>query len=263
MTLDRSISLGQKIRGEISMVLEPIWFVASSPPRIWHWLDETLTTNKVLREQNLELNTQLALERARSTRSDIISNENQRLRDLLGGTRSFQLKVRIADIVDVDLGQQRQRVVIGSGASDGVEVGQAVIDDGGMLGQVIETTPNNAVALLVTDPKHAVPAQVVRSGLRVVVSGTGRSDRLMAYNISQIADIRPGDILITSGIGGRFPAGFPVATVQEISEDDGSMFRVAILLPAAHVNKGRQVLLVTREPVDAEVGPAVEQSEND
>jgi rod shape-determining protein MreC len=184
-----------------------------------------------------------------------VAEENQRLRELLGGTRGYRLTAHLVGIIDIDLDPTRQRIVLDAGANDGVRVGQAMIDAGGVLGQVVEVTPRRATALLVTDPEHAVPVQVARSGLRTIAFGTGRSDQLRLPNIPQSADIRVGDELVTSGIGGRFPAGFPVGVVQALEPDDTRLFVVAQARPAAFIDRSLEVLLVSNAVDEADVGP--------
>ena len=163
----------------------------------------------------------------------------------------------MAGIVDIDLDPFRQRLVLDAGAKDGVQVGQALIDSGGVMGQVVEAQPHRSVALLITDPDHAVPVQIARSGLRTIAFGTGRSDRLLLPNIPQSADVKVGDVLITSGIGGRFPAGFPVATITRLKPDQLRLFVVGEALPAAHLDRGNEVLLIGNLPPALDVGPPV------
>ncbi|HMB43330.1 MAG TPA: rod shape-determining protein MreC, partial [Luteimonas sp.] len=127
---------------------------------------------------------------------------------------------------------------------DGVQVGQTVIDAGGLLGQIISVEAGSATVLLITDPDHAVPVVVARTGVRLVVYGKGRSDRLELANIPLSSDIRRGDVIVTSGLGGRFPAGFPVGTVESLAPDLSHAFLVGRLKPAAQLDRGRDVLLL-------------------
>ena len=142
-----------------------------------------------------------------------------------------------------------------AGSDNGVSNGQALIDSGGVLGQVVEVGRTRSTALLITDPDHAVPVQVARSGLRTIAYGTGRSDRLVLPNVPQSGDIRRGDLLITSGIGGRFPAGFPVGTVTRLQADKLRLFVTADAKPAAHLEQGSEVLLISNRPAPLDVGP--------
>jgi len=145
--------------------------------------------------------------------------------------------------------------VLNAGRDEGVLPGQVLIDAGGVLGQVIEVGAHRSTALLVTDPDHAVPVQVARSGLRAVAFGTGDGNRLSLPNIPQSADLRVGDVLLTSGIGGRFPAGFPVGVISRLKPDNMRLFVVADATPAGHLDRGSEALLVSNLPATTDVGP--------
>src|SRR5690606_20261897 len=151
----------------------------------------------------------------------------------------------------------RQRLLLDAGSAHGVRMGQSVIDAGGLLGQVIAVTPATSTVLLLTDLDHAVPVLVPRTGLRLVAYGIGRSDRIELRNIPVSADLREGDVVVTSGLGGRFPPGFPVGTVAALRPDDSHAFIVGELLPSAQLDRGRDVLLLqeSRDP-DAITGTA-------
>jgi len=208
-----------------------------------------------LQADNRQRREDLDIAIARIHQLQAVADENQRLRQLLGGTRGYSLKVQMVGILDIDLDPFRQRLVLDAGSDSGVQLGQALIDSGGVLGQVVEVGKNRSTALLVTDPDHAVPVQVARSGLRAVAYGTGHSDRLVLPNIPQSADVRKGDVLITSGIGGRFPAGFPVGTITGVQPDKLRLFVTADAQPAAHLERGNEVLLISNRPPMLDVGP--------
>jgi len=176
------------------------------------------------------------------------AEENARLRGLLGAAERGGLDVQLAPILDVDLDPTRQRLMLNAGTRNGVRRGQAVIDAGGLVGQVIEATPTTAVVLLLTDPDHAVPVAVARTGVRLIVYGTGRSDVLELRNVPLSSDVQVGDVLITSGLGGRFPAGFPVGTIASLRPDDSRAFLVGDVDAAAQLDRGRDVLLLRERP---------------
>lgn len=255
MVSDHRGGIGAQIRQTASVAAEPIWWLAASPSRIAKALVEQFTSHASLRDENARLMRELDISTARLQRLAAVTNENQRLRELLGGTRGYRLSAQLAGILAVDLDPWRQRLVLDAGAADGVEVGQVLIDGGGVLGQVIDVGSRRATALLITDPDHAVPVQVVRSGFRTVAYGTGHVDRLQVPNVSQSADIQQGDELVTSGIGGRFPAGFPVGTVISVTPDDTRLFVVADVRPAAKLDRGEEVLLVKNTLSEVEMGP--------
>jgi rod shape-determining protein MreC len=247
MALDHRGGWLADVRVQAQRVVEPLWWLASLPGRAIGAMGEGAQTNAALREDNQRLRQALLVADARLARSAAIAQENARLRELLDGTRGYQLSVQLAAVLDIDLDPFRQRVVLDLGADDGVAVGRALIDAGGVVGQVIEVMPRRSVALLVTDPDHAVPVQVVRSGLRLVAFGTGSGLRLP--NIPQSGDIQVGDVLVTSGLGGRFPAGFPVGTVTAFGPDESNTFGLAMAAPAARLDRSGEMLLVTATPL--------------
>lgn len=255
MVGDHRDGYGQVARQKMALVTGPFWWLASSPVRVFRSAKEALAFRSQLQADNEQKRHDLQMASARLHRLNAVVDENLRLRQLLGGTRGYSLKVRMAGIVDIDLDPFRQRLVLDAGSDSGVEVGQALIDSGGVLGQVVEVTRNRATALLVTDPDHAVPVQVARSGLRTIAYGTGHSDQLVLPNIPQSADIREGDVLITSGIGGRFPAGFPVGVITGLRADKLRLFVIADARPAAHLERGNEVLLINNLPPAIDVGP--------
>lgn len=257
MVADQRGGFGTQVRQKLSVLAEPVWWLAAAPGRLFEGAGDLVVTHGQLQSENQALRQELQVNASRLHRLAAVAEENQRLRELLGGTRGYKLSAKLVGITDIDLDPSRQRILLEAGSDDGVEVGQAMIDAGGVLGQVVEVTPRRATALLLTDPEHAIPVQVARSGLRTIAFGTGRTDRLRLPNIPQSADIRVGDRLVTSGIGGRFPAGFPVATVESLHPDDTRLFVVAEARPAARLDRGLEVLLVSNTLDEADVGPPV------
>jgi len=255
MTADMRGSWLSRVRQQATLLVGPIYWLAAVPSRLLRFTGESLQGRDQLLGENRRLRDELLITQARERRLLALADENRHLRDLLGGTHGMQLGVRLATIIDVDLDPGRQQVVLDLGASDGVAVGQAFIDASGLLGQVTAVAPGHATALLVTDPDHAIPVQVVRSGLRVIAYGTGERDRLEVRDIPQSGDIRENDELITSGIGGNFPAGFAVGRVTGLRQDESQLFSVADLAPAAAVARAHQVLLVWAQPATVDIGP--------
>jgi rod shape-determining protein MreC len=255
MIADHRHGFGARVREKAALATQPFWWLASSPTMLFRAGTETLATRSQLLADNEKKRKDLQLAIARIHRLNAVADENVRLRRLLGGTRGYALDVRMAGIVDIDLDPFRQRLVLDAGSDAGVRVGQALIDSGGVMGQVVEVQPHRSIALLITDPDHAVPVQVARSGLRTIAYGTGRTDVLTLPNIPQSADVKVGDVLITSGIGGRFPAGFPVGTVSKLKPDQLRLFVVGEATPAAHIDRGNEVLLIGNLPPATDVGP--------
>lgn len=248
------------VRRAAGLLTGPLYLIASSPGRLVSAVSDNVATQQDLLRENRELREQLLLGNARMNRLQAVQIENQRLRELLGGTRGLQLSVQLASLVDVDLDPFRHRILLDAGEQRGVRVGLAVIDGAGVVGQIIATTSMHSTAMLVSDPSHAIPVQVVRSGLRSIAYGTGRIDRLELPNIPLSADVRVGDELITSGLGGTFPAGFPVGRIETLRPDDTRLFVIADARPAATLERNGEVLLVwsaaPEAPVDAMGPPA-------
>jgi rod shape-determining protein MreC len=255
MVADHRHGYGPIARQKMVLVTEPLWWLASAPMRLFRATQENLVLRSQLQEDNLRRRRQLEVAIARIHRLNAVADENVRLRQLLGGTRGYSLNVQMVGIIDIDLDPFRQRLVLDAGSDSGVRIGQALIDSGGVLGQVVEVTHDRATALLITDPDHAVPVQVARSGLRTIAYGTGHSDQLVLPNIPQSADIRKGDVLITSGIGGRFPAGFPVGVITKLRADQLRLFVIGDAQPSAHLERGNEVLLISNLPTEIDIGP--------
>lgn len=233
-----------QLRAQATVAMQPLWWLAGLPSRIGEAINDSASTRTRLADENRVLRNALLVSGARVARLQAAAAENTRLRGLLGAAERGGLDVQLAPILDIDLDPTRQRLVLDAGSRDGVVQGQSVIDAGGVVGQIISVRPSTATVLLLTDPDHAVPVIVARSGVRLVVYGKGRSDRLQLANIPLSSDVQVGDAVITSGLGGRFPAGFPVGTITALHPDDSHAFLVGDVEPAAQLDRGRDVLLL-------------------
>lgn len=243
-----------KVRELVGLATGPIYRIAATPATLARYVSDQTASRNLLIEENSKLREQLLLANVRLDRLSAVQVENLRLRELLGGTRGLKLEVQLAGLVGVDLDPFRQRILLDAGSRRRVREGLAVIDADGVVGQVVEVTPLNSTVLLISDPSHAIPVQVVRSGLRAIAYGTGRTDRLELPSIPLGGDIRVGDELVTSGLGGRFPAGFKVGTIEHLYPDDTRLFIVADARPAARLDRGGQVLLVWNTGDEDEAG---------
>ncbi len=232
----------EQIRGKAELITQPLWWIAGLPGRIGNSVHDDAATRTRLSEDNRLLRNALLISGARLARLQSAADENARLRGLLGAVERGQLDVQLAPILNIDLDPTRQRLVLGAGSSAGVRMGQVVIDAGGVLGQIIDVKPFNSTVLLLTDPDHAIPASVARNGVRLVVYGRG--GRLELANIPLSSDVKVGDSVVTSGLGGRFPAGFPIGTIAALRPDDSRAFLIGELKPAAQLDRGREVLLL-------------------
>lgn len=236
------------MREQAGLVVQPLWMAAGWPGRAVRRVYDDAGTLAQLTADNERLRNELLVSSARITRLQTLADDNVRLRALLGAAQSGGLDVQLAPILDIDLDPARQRLVLDAGGNQGVRVGQSVLDAGGLVGQVIEVRPLHATALLLTDPAHAVPVMVARSQVRLVAYGEGRSDLLRIPGIPLSTDVQVGDELVTSGLGGRFPPGFPVGTITGLEPDDSGAFLVGEVEPAAQLDRGRDVLLLRQVP---------------
>ena len=255
MVLDHRGGWLNQSRQQASMLVQPLWMLAGMPGRLVGRLYDDAGTMSQLSAENRRLRNQMLVDQARMARMRTVADDNTRLRGLLDAAERGRLDVQLAPILDVDLDPSRQRLVLNAGSGDGLRVGQSVIDAGGLVGQVIAITPMHATVLLLTDPSHAVPVAVARTGVRLVAYGEGRSDELRLPSIPLSSDVRVGDQLVTSGLGERFPAGFPVGTITELQPDDSRAFLVGAVRPAAQLDRGRDVLLLRRAPALAPAPP--------
>lgn len=235
-------------RTVVSQVVQPLWAVAGWPGQAMRRVQDDAGTLGQLTEENQNLRQELLLSQARMARLRTVAADNERLRGLLGAAQTSGVDVQLAPILDIDLDPTRQRVVVRAGTADGVRIGQSVIDAGGLLGQVIEVNPRQSTVLLITDPAHAVPVAVARNGVRLVAYGGGEGGRLRLGNIPTSSDVKVGDELITSGLGGRFPAGFMVGTIVDLSPDESRAYLQGEVRPAAQLDRGRDVLLLRAAP---------------
>lgn len=243
-------------RKQADLLVQPLWAVAGWPGQAVERISEDAGTRGQLAAENRRLRNALLVSSARVARLQAATADNARLRDLLGAVERGGLDVQLAPILDLDLDPTRQRLVLDAGSRDGVRVGQVVIDAGGVLGQIIAVTPMHSTVLLLTDPDHALPVAVVRNGVRLVAYGTGSSDRLTLASIPLSSDVKVGDLVVTSGLGRRFPAGFPIGRIVALRPDDSRAFLIGDVKPAALLDRGRDVLLLRHAPTRPVIGPA-------
>lgn len=248
MVVDHRVGYLEQMRRLGGALVEPVYRIAAFPADVARATRTAVVSQDTLAKENRELRDALLLAQARLNRLDALVAQNARLKDLLDAQASLGLSVQLARLIDVDLDPFRPRVVLNAGANQGVGVGQPVIDAHGIMGQVVEVLANTSVVMLITDPTHAIPVMVERSGLRTIAYGTGAIDRLELPNIPISADVQVGDRLVTSGLGGRFPAGFPVGEILSISTDASSLFAAAEARPAAALDRSDDVLLLRDQP---------------
>ena len=233
-----------KIRQYLSIVAYPVQVAVASPFQGWAWFRESVTTRDSLRADKLQLERDLRIAQFKLQRYEALEAENIRLRALRENTAAVASSYVIGRIVQVDLDAFRERVLTDKGARDGLFVGQAVLDSGGVFGQVTRVGALNSEVILISDSTHAIPVQINRNGLRTIAVGTGDSAQLRLPYLSTSADVVKGDLLVTSGLGGGFPPGYPVGTITEVKRDPAQSLADVTAKPAAALDRARELLFV-------------------
>ncbi|MDO4431337.1 MAG: rod shape-determining protein MreC [Lonepinella koalarum] len=233
-----------KFRSAMETAVGGLYYLANTPRKVLDGVSDNLVDTNKLQIENKVLKTQLLEKNADLLLLDQLKVENQRLRLLLNSPLRTDEYKKIAEILTAESDIYRQQVVINQGKSNGAYVGQPVIDEKGVIGQVISVGEQSSRVLLLTDVTHAIPVQVLRNDVRVIASGIGRSDELQLDNVPRSVDIVKGDLLVTSGLGGRFPEGYPVAVVEKVSRDNSNYFATISAKPLASLERLRYVLLL-------------------
>jgi rod shape-determining protein MreC len=236
-----------RVREALSVVVYPVRLLVDLPSSTWHSMRDTFAARDALIEENRRFRRERLQTESRLQRLESLERENERLRELLDSTARVASRTLVAEILANDLEPYRQRA-LNRGLVDGVYVGQALIDAEGVVGQVVRVGPFTSEALFITDADHAVPVSVNRNGLRTIAVGTGDSGRLRLRNLTNNANIVVGDLLISSGLGGVFPPGYPVARVVEVKLRPEQPFAEIIAEPVSSLDRDREVLLVWNEP---------------
>lgn len=260
MVTDHHSHYLDRARAALGGLATPLYRVAQAPVEASRWLWAAASERVALKRENDALRGELLLARARLNAARIESEQNLRLRELLETGRRYRLSGRMVEVFQVDLDPSRQRVLLDGGSASGVRVGQPVIDAWGLVGQVVSTTAGTASIMLLTDPEHAVPVRNARTGQRAVAYGSGRDDRIVLPSLPMNSDLQVGDELLTSGLGGRFPAGFPVAVVREVGVDENGIFAQAVAEPFARLRLSSELLLLEEIalPADGDSWPLEE-----
>lgn len=248
------------LRGTLSVLIYPLQQAVSVPGRVVGWLSEEVTSREDLQRENRRLRQKQFLTTAQLQKLNVLEAENRRLRRLLDSAAHLPERAIIAELLSVASDPYRHRIVVSKGTAQGTYIGQPILDANGVVGQIMHTGPATSVGVLVTDPSHALPVQVDRNGIRGIVLGTGRYGELELPYVPNNADIRAGDLLITSGLGGRFPRGYPVARVAEVAPDPGRPFARIVARPTTQLDRIREVLLLM--PLEPEPREGSENAED-
>ncbi len=266
MVVDARFEALKPVRSQMGLVLTPFYWLAEMPVRLWEGATAQIASRDNLMAENEKLKAEALLMQRRLQKLAALTEQNVRLRELLNSSALVDDRVLVGELIGVDPNPYTHRILIDKGERDGVFLGQPVLDARGLMGQVVEVMPYTSRVMLLTDTTHSIPVQVNRNGLRAIASGTGNPERLELRHVADTADIREGDLLVSSGLGQRFPTGYPVATVKEVIHDSGQPFAIVRAVPTAALNRSRYLLLVftdTRSPEERANDSAAAQEEAD
>lgn len=255
MVADQRYDYLQRVRSALSTGVYPLQWLVDAPFRASGWLADSVADRERLRTENTRLTAQLRDAQLNLQKMTALVEENRRLRDLDQAAADVAKKRIVAQIMRVDLDPLRHRVLLNKGQGDGVFKGQPILDAHGVFGQITQVGRYTSEAILISDPEHAIPVRVNRSGLRTIAEGTGNLNRLNLPFLTGEADVKVGDLLIASGLGGVFPAGYPVGTITRVERDPTETFAKVEAKPIAKLDSDYEVVLIWYQPPPIE--PAI------
>ncbi|MGL5432774.1 MAG: rod shape-determining protein MreC [Plesiomonas shigelloides] len=244
LIMDSRLITFNSVRSSLDTLISPLHYLANSPRQLLDSASERLESQDRLILENRALRQELLTKNSDLLMLEQLKHENDRLRELLGSPLRSDERKMVAQVLTADTDPYTHQVVIDKGSDQGVYIGQPVISDKGVVGQVISVGKVSSRVLLISDATHAIPVQVLRNDIRVIASGTGRRDELQLEHIPSSTDIRPGDMLVTSGLGGRFPEGYPVGIIKSFDVDSQNAFAVVSVTPTAQLERLRYLLLL-------------------
>ena len=256
MTVDHRHGHLETVRSTLSVVVYPIQYLVNLPIEMGQWMMNSLVTRESLLNENARLRKEHLLLSSKLQKFAALEVENQRLNELLESSFKVGERVLVAELLAVALERFKRQVVINKGAKEGAYDGQPIVDAEGIMGQIVHVGPFSSTVMLITDPSHAIPVQVNRNGLRAIAIGTGATNSLELEYVPNNADIRVDDLLVSSGLGSRFPPGYPVGRVTNVSVDPGQPFAKVTVIPSAKLDRSREVLLVWPPDQAGELDPA-------
>lgn len=244
---DHKMASFESFRGLLQSLVSPLQYLATTPKQFMTWTAENIVTRNNLIAENQQYKIDELRFREQLMLLQNIKQENNRLRSLLASPLRADTKKMVAEVLSVDSDPYTHQIVINRGANDGVFEGQPVLDDQGIVGQIQNVGTTSSRVILITDVTHAVPVRIRRNGIRLIASGTGQIDRLTHNFVPHSTDIKEGDILVTSGLGGKYPEGYPVATVSMVNQDESRTFAIVFSQPVAQIDRLRYLLLLWPE----------------
>ena len=244
VVIDHRFEPFNKIRTYLDTAVSPFYFLANGPRQFLDNISESFTSREQLQFENRALRQELLLKKADNLLLEQLKQENARLRELLGSPLRQDEHMMVTQVISGANTPYRDQVVIDKGSNEGVYEGQPVISDKGVVGQVVGVSNFNSRVLLICDTTHALPVQVLRNDVRVIAAGSGCTDDIQLEPLPENTDIRIGDVLVTSGLGGRFPEGYPVAVVSAVKHDTQRAYTIISAKPSAELQRLRYLLLL-------------------
>ena len=244
MVLDHRGGYMEQTRSWLQTAMTPLYSVVEMPFQVWDWMTGSVSDRSQLRTENTQLTNELRAARVKLLRFDALTEENRRLRAIRNASQGIGERTLIAEIVRIDVDAYRHRARINKGSDDGVFKGQPVLDAFGIVGQVTQVDRVGAEIIMISDNEHAIPVQVNRNGIRTIAVGTGDIHRLSLPFLTSESDVKPNDLLVSSGLDGIFPAGYPVATITKVERNPAETFSVVEAKPLAQLDRSREVLLL-------------------
>jgi rod shape-determining protein MreC len=250
MYLDQRAGWSERLRYGLQAAAYPVQVAVNSPATAWHWLTSSLATRSSLQADNIRMHAELQTLQLELLRQRSLEQENAQLRELHQTLPSLVKKWLVAEVIGVESGTLRQRLIINKGLRDGVHVNQPVVDGAGVLGQVAHVGPWSSEVILITDPEHALPVQITRTGLRTIAVGSGNADELLLTYLAANSDVKSGDVLVSSGLGGVFPAGYPVGHITGVRREANQLLAQVRAAPQAGIDRAREVMLIEFNPAN-------------
>jgi rod shape-determining protein MreC len=244
---DHKVNSFEGLRGSLQSIVSPLQYLANTPNQLMMWASENIVSRRQLIKKNQDYKINELKLHEQLMQLEIFKLENDLLRDLLASPLRSEVKKMVAEILSVDSDPYTHHVIINRGANEGVYEGQPVLDEQGIIGQILHVGTISSRVILITDVNHAVPVRVRRNGLRLIANGAGRIDRLNHPYVSHSADIQSGDLLVSSGLGGKYPEGYPVSRVTLINQDLSRPFAQIYSEPVANIDRLRYLLLLWPE----------------
>jgi rod shape-determining protein MreC len=250
MYLDQRAGWSARLRYGLQAAAYPVQVAVNSPAAAWHWMTGSLATRTSLQADNIRMHTELQALQLELLRQRSLEQENAQLRELHETLPPLVKKWLVAEVIGVESGTLRQRLIINKGLRDGVHVNQPVVDGAGVLGQVAHVGPWSSEVILITDPEHALPVQITRTGLRTIAVGSGNADELLLTYLAANSDVKSGDALVSSGLGGVLPAGYPVGHITGVRREANQLLAQVRAAPQAGIDRAREVMLIEFNPAN-------------